>query len=112
MLNQVQQGDAIDIVAPAAGTVSGNPCLVGAALFGVAGITATVGQPSVLWRKGVFTLPKISAQAWAIGDVLYWSPNNSAVTNVNSSSDIKVGIAAAVAANPSTKGVVILTGQC
>jgi predicted RecA/RadA family phage recombinase len=112
MKNQVQQGDAIDITAPTGGTVSGNPYLIGAALFGVAGITASAGQPSELWRKGVFTLPKISAQAWSIGDVLYWSPNNLAVTNVNSSSDIKVGIAGAAAANPSATGTVILTGQC
>jgi predicted RecA/RadA family phage recombinase len=65
----------------------------------------------VLWRKGVFALAKISAQAWAVGDVIYWSPNNKLCTNVNSSSDIKIGFATAVAANPTSTGNVCLTGQ-
>ena len=112
MKNQVQQGDAINVTAPSpSGLVSGNPYLIGAGLFGVAGATVAAAGTGVLWRKGVFTLPKISAQAWAAGDVIYWSPNNNACTNVNSSSDLKIGFATAAAANPTATGTVCLTGQ-
>ena len=111
MKNQVQQGDAIDVVAPSGGMVSGNAYLIGANLFGVSATTVAVGVTGVIWRKGVFSLAKISAQAWVVGDIIYWSVNNAACTNVNSSSDVKVGVCTATAANPSATGTVCLTGQ-
>jgi predicted RecA/RadA family phage recombinase len=111
MNNQLQQGDAIYVTAPTGGFTSGNGYQIGASLFGVAGFTCIAGATGVLWRKGVFALKKISAQSWAVGDIIYWSPNNLACTNVNSSSDIKIGVATAVAANPSATGNVCLTGQ-
>lgn len=112
MKNQVKPGHAIDVVAPGGGFVSGSAYLIGASLFGVAGFSCAAGATGVLWREGVFNLAKISAQAWAVGDIIYWSVNNAACTNVNSSSDVKVGIATAVAANPTATGNVCLTGQC
>ena len=66
MKNQLQHGDAISVTAPAGGLTSGNPYMIGAALFGVAGATVAAGLTGVLWLKGAFTLPKISAQAWAV----------------------------------------------
>jgi predicted RecA/RadA family phage recombinase len=111
MKNQVQQGDAINVTAPSGGLVSGNAYMIGAALFGVSATTVAQALGGVLWRKGVFTLAKVSAQAWAAGDVIYWSPSASACTNVNSSSDQKVGIATLAAANPTSIGTVCLTGQ-
>lgn len=93
MQNQVQNGDSVEVVAPAGGFVAGKPYLIGAGLFGVAANTVAVGAIGVLWLKGVYTLPKISAQAWNVGDLIYWSPGNNACSNVNSSSDQLIGIA-------------------
>jgi predicted RecA/RadA family phage recombinase len=112
MKNQVQQGDAINVVAPSGGFVAGNAYLIGASLFGVAAFSCAAGATGVLWRKGAYSLTKISAQAWVVGDIIYWSVNNAALTNVNASSDVKVGIAIATAANPTALGTCLLTGQC
>jgi predicted RecA/RadA family phage recombinase len=38
----------------------------------VAGFTCLVGATGVLWLKGVYALAKTSAQAWAVGDIIYW----------------------------------------
>ncbi|MGU3668001.1 DUF2190 family protein [Methylobacterium sp. A49B] len=107
MKNFLQNGDALNVVAPAGGVLSGQPLVVGK-IFGVAGSTRLVGETFALWRKGVFSLPKTNAQAWAQGDSLYWDAANSVVTNVNSASLLPVGYAADAAANPSSIGPVLL----
>lgn len=77
MLNQVQAGDAIYVVAansgqlPTGAFVSGNGYLVGS-MFGVAGFSCAVGATGVLWTVGVFTLPKITGTAWLAGQRLTW----------------------------------------
>ncbi|WP_267426338.1 DUF2190 family protein [Methylobacterium sp. GC_Met_2] len=107
MKNYLQNGDALNVVAPAAGVVSGQPLVIGK-IFGVCGSTRLVGETFALWRKGIFSLPKTNAQAWAQGDTLYWDAANSVVTNVNSGALLPVGYAADVAANPSSIGPVLL----
>jgi len=107
MQNFLQRGDALNVVAPVGGVVSGQPVAVGK-LFGVAGSSVPAGYSFALWRKGVYSLPKTNAQAWAQGDALYWDAANSVVTNVNSGALLPVGYAADVAANPSSVGPVVL----
>lgn len=110
MLNQVQKGDAVYVVAPSGGFTSGKPYLIGTTLFGVAGFTCLVGATGVLWTTGVFSLAKTSAQAWVVGDPIYWNTSTKLADNV-SSTGLRIGVATATAANPSAVGEVRLDGQ-
>ncbi|MFK4385824.1 DUF2190 family protein [Bradyrhizobium sp. USDA 223] len=72
MKNFVQPGDIVTAIAPAGGTVSGTPYLIGA-LFGVATTTQAAGEEVELATVGVFELPKVAAQAWATAfAAIYW----------------------------------------
>ena len=108
MRNFIQEGNALTITAPAGGTISGQPVVVGKIFF-VASETVPAGTRTVGWRKGVYQLGKTNAQAWAQGDALYWDAANSLVTNVNAGGALlPVGWAADPAANPSPLGNVLL----
>lgn len=109
MKNYVYSGEKIDLDAPAA-VASGDPLLVGS-LFGVAQNSAALGEALGLLTRGVFDLPKTSAQSWTIGDRLYWDNTNKVVTTAAAAGANKlIGVAAAAAANPSGTGRVLLTG--
>lgn len=71
MKNYIQPGDVISVPAP--GTlISGQGAVVGS-LFGVAGHDAASGAAVELHTRGVFDLPKIGSQAWAVGQLVYWT---------------------------------------
>jgi predicted RecA/RadA family phage recombinase len=101
--NFKQPGDTIDIPAPS-DVSSGAGVLVGK-LFGVAAFSAKQGELVALDRKGVFDLPKVSAQAWVIGDVIYWSGTEATTTATNNT---KIGYATAAAGNPSARADVLI----
>ena len=105
MQNFLQEGRTLYITAPGGGTVSGLPVVSGK-IFGVASETVPQGVTTAIWLKGVYLLPKTNAQAWNLGDSLYWDPVNLVVTNVNSGGLLPVGYAFAAAANPSSTGQV------
>ncbi|WP_313194608.1 DUF2190 family protein [Shinella zoogloeoides] len=105
MKNFLQPGDALDCVAPSGGVVSGTPVIIGS-LIGIASVTAAEGAPFTLQRKGVYRLPKTSAQAWTQGAKIYWTSGGKATTA--DSGNTLIGIAAAAAANPSDFGDVLL----
>jgi predicted RecA/RadA family phage recombinase len=96
--NYVEQGDFVTVPAPADVT-SGEGVVVGTALFGVAAADALSGTPVALGMRGVYTLPKTSALAIAIGDLLYWNDGTKTLTKTNT--DMLVGVAVSAAANPS-----------
>jgi predicted RecA/RadA family phage recombinase len=105
----VQRGDILDLTAPYQRN-SGEGALIGA-IFGVAVNTvanAAVGQFYV--GPGVFTLAKVSAQAWTEGALIYWDNTAKLCTTV-STSNTRIGVAAAAAANPSSTGSVRLNGM-
>lgn len=108
MKNFVQPGDSITVPA-AADVSSGVGHLVGS-IFGIATADALSGADVVLKRTGVFTHTKLEAQAWTVGAKVYWDDTNKRFTTVASGNTL-VGAAAAAAANPSTEGTVLLTGQ-
>lgn len=111
MRNYLQPGDILPLTAPAGGVVSGMPYLIGRLLV-VATVTAAAGAIFEGVRVGYFTgLAKVSAQAWAVGEVLYWDPATSGFTNVGGAAVQRIGFAAAAAVNPSATGSVILTGN-
>lgn len=101
----MQQGDALYVTAPSGGFAGGSPYMVGS-IFGVASFDTPQTITGVLWVKGVYTLPKTSAQAWAVGDALYWDSANSVLTNVGGGPP--VAIATNPAANPSPTGNALL----
>ncbi|MGV8832544.1 MAG: DUF2190 family protein [Devosia sp.] len=103
--NFIQTGDIIEITAAAA-VSSGDGVLIGT-LFGVAVADAAIGAQVNLNTTGVWTLPKTSAQAWTVGAAIYWD-GTACTTTV--STNVLIGKAVAVAANPSATGVVRLNG--
>lgn len=107
MKNYIQPGLSVDVLAPY-DVLSGGGALVGS-LFGVAGATAVSGAAVTLTRTGVFELPKLSAQAWTVGAKIYWDDTNKWCTTVATANTL-IGVALAVAANPSATGTVLLDG--
>lgn len=107
MKNFIQPGDCITIAAPY-DVVSGAGALVGS-LFGVASGDALSGADVVLCRTGVFSMAKVSAQAWTVGAKIYWDDTAKLCTTVSTSNSL-IGVATAAAANPSGTGDVLLDG--
>lgn len=108
MNNFIQPGDIVTLTAPTGGVISGNGYLIGS-LFVVAAETVAQTLPFEGAVVGVFTLPKLSAQAWTEGEKVYWDNGNTRCTSVATDGAL-IGVAAAVAANPSATGNVRLNG--
>lgn len=106
--NYVQKGDVLTVAAPAGGVSSGDPVLVGGALFGVATGSADAGEDFELSTVGVYRLPKVSAQAWDQGTFIYFDAAAGNCTTVDTGNTL-VGYAARAAANPSPTGTVRLS---
>ena len=103
--NFVQTGDVIDHVAAAILT-SGTPILIGS-IVGVPLADAAIGETVSVALEGVFTLPKATGTAWAIGDKLYWDDTAKKFTKT-SGSNTPSGYAAAAAASGDATGNVLL----
>ena len=103
MRNFVQKGDVITVTAPVGGVKSGDPILVGGALFGVATGSADAGEEFELSTVGVFNLPKVTAQLWGQGEPIYFDAAAGNCTTVDTNNTL-IGHAARAAANPSATG--------
>lgn len=108
MKNFIQPGDTLSLAAPY-DVLSGGGFLVGS-IFAVASRTTLAGNPVEGDREGVFTLTKTSAQAWTVGQNIYWDDANKRCDS-DGTVGILIGAAAAVAANPSAAGDVVLNGS-
>lgn len=104
--NYIRKGDVLDLTAPSGGVVSGTGYLIGT-LFVVALVTAAEGASFAAMVEGVFTLPKTSAQAWAEGQKVFWDNSNHRADSDSTVGQL-IGVAAAVAANPTATGIVRL----
>ena len=107
MKNYILDGEIVTVPAPAA--VASGEMVVVAALFGVAQADAASGAPVAIVRRGAFTLPKTSAQAWTVGAKLYWDTTNDVATTTATGNTL-IGMALEAAANPSSTGAVLLDG--
>jgi predicted RecA/RadA family phage recombinase len=105
--NYIAPGDVITLVASET-TVSGDGVINGL-LFGVALADAGSGDNVQCKTTGIWELPKVSAQAWAVGQQIYWDDGNDRCTTVDN--NVAIGVAVAIAANPTSTGLVRLTGQ-
>lgn len=108
MRNYIQPGKSLSLTAPAGGVVAGQGYQVGQ-LFVVAQNTADAGEAFEGLTVGVFDLPKVSAQAWAEGALVYWSAAQGQCTT-SATGNMPIGCAVAAAANPSANGRVRLNG--
>ena len=98
MKNFVQQGAALTIPAPNA-LASGDGVMVGL-IFGVASGAAETGETVTLQVAGVYDLPKLSANAFALGAAVYWD-DAAGVCTSTATDNTKIGVAIAAAGNPS-----------
>ncbi len=104
----IQPGNVLTLTAPAGGVESGKGYKIGQ-LFVVAAEDAAAGAAFEGMVAGVYELPKLSAQAWTEGALVYWDAANSRCTTVTTG-NLLIGCATAAAANPSPSGVVRLNG--
>ena len=101
-------GNTLDLPVPAGGCVSGEAYLFGGMLV-VANVTAAEGEIAAFSRTGMYTLPKATGAAWAVGDTLYWN-NTSGYLTKTATDNVKVGVALAAAAAGDTVGKALLPG--
>lgn len=114
----IQHGSIIDLTVPAGGVVSGVPIKIGTFLV-VPQCTVTAAEVTAAGAgilkfagkvDGVFELTKISAQAWAEGDLIYFNTSSGFMTNVSATGVFLVGAATEAAVNPSSVGRVRFNG--
>lgn len=109
MKNYVKEGRMLTAPAPAGGAVSGNGYLIGS-LFGVCAVSADAGVDTEFCLDSVFELDKTTAQAWAVGDKIFWDNSTKKCTTVSSGNTL-VGTAVEVAALADITGIVRLDGH-
>ncbi len=98
MKNYVQKGESLTIAAPY-DVLSGGGVKSGL-IFGVASGDALSGAEVDVVTLGVFDLPKVSADVFAIGAAVYWNDTTKLVTSTVAG-NTKIGVAVKAAANPS-----------
>jgi predicted RecA/RadA family phage recombinase len=103
-----QPGKIVTLTAPAGGVTSGVGIQIGQ-LFVVPQVTAAQGELFTAETEGVHVLPKLSAQAWTEGALIYWDSTPGECTTT-ATGNLLIGCAVAVAANPSSTGKVRLNG--
>lgn len=90
MKNFVEPEDILTVAAPAA-VASGQPVQIGS-LFGVAVNSAAQGEPLPLLTTGVAELPKVSGEAHAVGDRLYFDAASGWLTQDGTGGRLLVGV--------------------
>lgn len=105
MKSFIQPGDSVAFPAPRA-VVAGEGFLVGSQ-FAVAMHDAANGATVEGSCKGVYSLAKVSAQAWTVGALIYWD-NTAFNCTTTVGANTLIGTAVAAAINPSPTGQVRL----
>lgn len=101
MRNFIQPGKVLTLVAGASGVTSGDIVVEGK-LVGVAATSAVEDEEYELNIGGVYESGKVVAEAWAVGDEIFVTAGG--LLTSGGTGNTKVGIAAAVAENPSGTG--------
>lgn len=105
--NYIEPGKHLTLTAPTGGTTSGVGALIGR-IFTVALQTIAAASSFVGSRVGVWSLAKTSAQAWVVGEKIYWDDTNKRADNVPTAGFRRIGVCVEAAANPSSTGKVLL----
>lgn len=96
--NLIQPGDVLTIPAPA--TVASGGVVVAGAIIGVAARDAASGAPVDVETRGVFKLPKVSANVITLGEVVYFDTGAKLVTeDDDEGANPRLGVAVAAAGN-------------
>lgn len=106
--NHIQPGKVLTIPAPA--PVAAGAVVVAGAIVGIAQGDAEAGAPVDVQVDEVWRLPKVAAQAIAVGEAVYYAADTSLVTKT-STGNTKLGVAVETAANPSATVAVRLNGS-
>lgn len=106
MKNFVQEGHALDYVAPAGGVVAGVALLIGTVLV-IPATTAAEGAMFSGWIEGVYNLPCATGTAWNPNAALYWDNANKRVTTT-ATDNTKIGMTAEAKVANSSRGNVKL----
>jgi predicted RecA/RadA family phage recombinase len=105
--NYVQKGDTLTIPAPAA-VMSGEPVIAGA-IVGIASGDAENGAPVDVVTVGIFELPKVAANAFAVGATVYWDATAELATST-ASGNTKLGVSVVLAASTTATVTLRLSG--
>jgi predicted RecA/RadA family phage recombinase len=92
MRNFVQEGNALDLTAPAGGVVAGFMYLIGA-IVAVAAVSVGAGEKFAGWTEGVYDLPAEAGVAWAEGDKVYLKADGTVFTKTAAGNKL-AGVAA------------------
>jgi predicted RecA/RadA family phage recombinase len=105
MQNYIQPGETLTLTVDR-DVDSGGGFLKGA-IFGVATADVADTEAGEFQTCGVYSLAKTSAQAWTVGQKIYWDNTNFRCDTDGTVGQL-IGVATAVAANPSSTGYVKL----
>jgi predicted RecA/RadA family phage recombinase len=100
MKNYIQPGDNLTLTAPA-NVVGGQGVLVGE-IFGVVASDAASGKPMDITTRGVFRLPKVSADVLSVGEAVYFDTVGADVGEQDTAHATKIGHAVEAAGNGAT----------
>ena len=106
--NFIQPGDVIDYTVPAATTITSGQGVLMGDLFGVALVAGVTGDVIPVAVDGVYSLPKLAAQAQAIGVKVYFDPTPGTITTTAGALKHSGYVARAAAANDATVYVKLL----
>lgn len=101
MINRIKDGEILQHT-PASAVVSGQPIVL-VNRVGIAMQDIAADETGSVLMEGVVQVNKVSAQAWAQGDPIFWDAGNSLFTTV-ATGNIIAGFADQVALNPSSVG--------
>ena len=106
MKNFVQKGDNLTIPAPIA--VTAGDVLVIGDLHGIVAGDAAEDEPCDLVTVGVFSLPKVGADSFALGDGVFYDATTKLATSV-ATDNVHIGTAVKIAVSGSAAVEVKLT---
>ena len=110
MINYVQEGDILTLVAPSGGVVSGGVYKIGQFIV-VAAADVAQTLPFEGKRRGVFRVTKVGSQAWTQGALVYWDNGNTRFTTTAGGNTLAGAAVDAVGAGAGeTTGVVLPDG--
>ena len=107
MKTYIQKGENLTIPAPYNVTSGGG--VKSGLIFGVASGDAASGADVDVVTQGVFDLPKVSTNVFAIGAAAYWDDTAKLITSTSSGNQ-KVGVTTEAVGNPSGSVNVRLNG--
>lgn len=102
MINKIQEGKILNYLNSGSAIASGDAVVVGNRV-GIAITDIANGSSGAVEMEGCYSVPKVSAQAWAAGDEIFWDSSAELFTTVGTANTF-AGHAMDIAANPTSNG--------